>query len=162
MGQRFLAETWRIVPEFPKYEVSNLGRVRRLRSRRFLRFHGWHKWVYYGFGRVKSTGYMHVGKKAIHVMVASAFIGPRPPGKQINHKDGIKTNNTPENLEYVTPAENVRHAVRIGLMPNPNICRFCKQPKSNHKPNCFLVLTKRKLEKELASGAIKLPEVKKC
>jgi hypothetical protein len=51
----------------------------------------------------------------VHKMVAAAFIGPRPDGFHINHKNGIKTDNRVENLEYVTPLENTQHAVRCGL-----------------------------------------------
>ena len=51
----------------------------------------------------------------IHSLVMAAFIGPRPEGYQINHKDGNKANNHVSNLEYITPLENVRHAHRTGL-----------------------------------------------
>jgi hypothetical protein len=53
----------------------------------------------------------------VHEIVTAAFIGPRPAGLHINHKDGIKTHSWPANLEYVTLAENTRHAVRLGLFP---------------------------------------------
>lgn len=53
--------------------------------------------------------------KRIHVMVALVFLGPRPPGMEINHRDGNKRNNSVANLEYVTPAENHEHALRSGL-----------------------------------------------
>lgn len=50
-----------------------------------------------------------------HKLVAMAFIGPRPNGLQINHKDGNKLNNHFSNLEYVTPLENHIHSAKLGL-----------------------------------------------
>lgn len=47
-------------------------------------------------------------------MVARAFIGPRPDGMEINHKDCNFLNNALSNLEYCTPAENRAHANRMG------------------------------------------------
>lgn len=52
-----------------------------------------------------------------HQLVAMAFIGPRFAGYEINHKDGNKANNSVANLEWVTPAENKRHAQKNGLVP---------------------------------------------
>jgi hypothetical protein len=49
----------------------------------------------------------------VHKLVATAFIGPRPAGKEINHRDGNKANNALPNLEYLTPSENMRHSYRV-------------------------------------------------
>ena len=70
------------------------------------------------------SGYPKVGLRtkdrelvnfSIHVLVARAFLGDKPEGLQINHKDGIKTHNHWTNLEYVTCQENVQHAISLGL-----------------------------------------------
>lgn len=51
----------------------------------------------------------------VHQLVAGAFIGPCPAGQEVNHKDGVKSNNSSDNLEYVTRSGNMEHAYAIGL-----------------------------------------------
>lgn len=63
---------------------------------------------YYVFTMDKKTTYYHY-------VVALSFIGERPKKYTINHKNGIKTDNRVENLEYVTYKYNNDHAVKIGL-----------------------------------------------
>lgn len=75
---------------------------------------------------VSSRGYLWVNlwlnckQKSIriHQLVAQAFIGPYPSGKQVNHIDGDKRNNKVTNLEYVTAKENIAHSIRTGLRKN--------------------------------------------
>lgn len=50
----------------------------------------------------------------IHDLVAMAFIGPKPPGFVVNHKNLNKTDNRSCNLEYVTHHENVLHGWENG------------------------------------------------
>lgn len=107
-------EVWAHIPRYEgRYKASNLGNILSLKYR-----------GNYGTEATlslmrQSNGYMRVrllnGKaELVHVLVAEAFIGPKPKGCQINHKNGIKTDNRPENLEWVTPSENCKHKFRIG------------------------------------------------
>ena len=58
----------------------------------------------------------------VHRLVAASFLGmpPSPEHSQINHKDGNKSNNAVENLEYVTPAQNMAHRFACQKGCNPS------------------------------------------
>ena len=52
----------------------------------------------------------------VHKLVANAFLGKS--NLQVDHIDGNKLNNKLNNLEYVTPKENIRRAWEKGLAKN--------------------------------------------
>lgn len=120
-------EVWKAVPGHKGYESSNLGRVRSCdrvitqvrHGKEFSR-----KWKGRILVGVPHRGYFvtKLGKCetlfGIHQLIALAWIGPRPGGAVVNHLNGIKTDNRPENLEYCTSRENVLHAYRTGLLNN--------------------------------------------
>ncbi len=117
--EELAAEEWRPVVGWEgRYEVSNLGRVRTLLSRPRIRRVNPNKGGY-----LRLTMRAPFGTRSVHILVAEAFIGPRPappPGCyriEVNHKDGIKANCRLSNLEYLTQLENGQHASRMGLRP---------------------------------------------
>lgn len=113
------------------YEVSSLGRIRSI-DRQITQTNGA---TYFRKGQlIKSLlygrNYLSVllqvvgGKKqclTVHKMVAKAFL-PNPDGKPyVNHIDLNKTNNCVENLEWVTPSENLIHAIAAGAKKPPPV-----------------------------------------
>lgn len=60
----------------------------------------------------------------IHRVVAFAWLEPPANSSmEVNHKDGNKDNNHPSNLEWCTPAENIRHAISKGLIVHTQAMR---------------------------------------
>ena len=55
--------------------------------------------------------------KTVHSLVAEVWIGKRPVGQDVNHKDGNKLNNRFKNLEYTTKSGNMLHASKFELLP---------------------------------------------
>jgi hypothetical protein len=110
-------EIWRTIERWPRYEVSNHGRIlshwwnppRLLKPSPDLQ----------GRLRITVTDEDRNHKTPrVHVLVAQLFLGPKPEGLEINHKDGIYTNNRDDNLEYCTSERNEEHALEHGLKPH--------------------------------------------
>jgi len=97
-------EVWKRVENWP-YEVSNIGRVRRNDTLRLLS------------PVIDGNGYAHVCLKdgvrrfnsAVHQLVAFAFLPEKPHASCTpNHKNHVRDDNNLDNLEWLTPSEQVR------------------------------------------------------
>ena len=102
-------EKYQVLKSLPVYEVSNFGNVRRIGLEQPLK-------------PAIQNGYLALSlymnniqyKRYVHRLVAEVFIGDCE-SKTINHIDGNKLNNTLQNLEIVSHAENNKHAYNNGL-----------------------------------------------
>lgn len=110
------AEEWRRCKRFPSYAVSNMGRVRRLaradRPGIILRQN------LSGKGGYPEVNLYERGKKAsidVHRLVAEAFCErPSEEHCQVDHLNMDHADCRAENLEWVTPEENIRRSVASG------------------------------------------------
>ena len=106
-----ITEIWKDIEGYEGlYWASNLGNIKSLKK--ILKLNKVAK------GYFHATLYKDGIPKTFkaHRLTAKAFI-PNPENKnEVNHKDGIKTNNNILNLEWNTRAENNRHAIENGLL----------------------------------------------
>jgi hypothetical protein len=96
-----------------RYEVSDLGRVRRTADGYILKDQPWGN---DGYRKVTLSAKNKSKSFLVHRLVACHFIPADPVRPLVNHKDGSRTNNAVENLEWCTQSENLLHASRLGRM----------------------------------------------
>lgn len=106
-------EQWRVVKENPDYLISNFGKFKNKKTNKHRRFFLNPKSGYFQVA-FRQNGSKSDSSKYIHRMVAEAFLEKSSNSKAniVNHKNRIKTDNSLKNLEWVTPKENIDHAVR--------------------------------------------------
>lgn len=114
-----MSEVWKPVVGFEGvYEVSNMGRVRSLDRLTTQRAKGggtcerYRKGVLLRPGKA-TAGHLTVAlgrgnSRLVHHLVLEAFVGPKPPGLECRHLNGVENDNRLENLRWDTRGNNSR------------------------------------------------------
>ena len=130
-------EEWRRIEMAPRYEVSNIGRVRNRETGLIMK------------PKVDRYGYPVIclinGRRkriypTIHRLVALAFkfkSNHKRDKLQVNHIDGNKLNNNVDNLEWVSASKNIRHSYSSDLNLNHNWV-YLKDLKTKNLPKRFV------------------------
>lgn len=111
------SKIWKKIPSFEGYEASNSGEIRSV-NRAVKCRNGIIKNLK---GKVltpciSKDGYQRIalgsryGMQTVHSLIALSFIKNTENKRTVNHKNGIRHDNRPENLEWATYQENIRHS----------------------------------------------------
>jgi hypothetical protein len=121
-------EIWRIISDFPNYEISNLGNIKNISTGCNLKFsivkpskssNKKHK-IYNG---VKLVNNKINKNKLVHRLVATTFI-PNPDKKMyVDHIDGNTINNVVSNLRWATASENRANCVQSNVLKHKGISK---------------------------------------
>lgn len=144
-----MIEEFKEIEEFPKYEVSNLGRVRNKNTGKILKT------------RKSNSGYLYVSfwrdhNRFVHRLVAKTFI-PNPNNyPEVNHINEDKENNCIDNLEWCDHkynsnygTRNIRSAIKRGLrveqysLDGKLIATFSSMREASRKSNIFFASIQR-------------------
>lgn len=100
-----MKEVWKGIADYPMYQISNMGNVRSLFVNRIMKPGNNGK----GYRFIPLHNERGVRNHYIHRLVASAFLGECPEGKEVNHKDANTRNNKLSNLEICDHKYNVQY-----------------------------------------------------
>ena len=121
-------ETWKPIPDFPGYEVSDHGRVRSY-HRHAAGYSGtaWEiadtpRRILKGAYKVKGYQFVSLGRdgncytRMVHRLALEVFVGPCPDGQEACHNDGNPRNNHLSNLRYDSHVANMQDASEHGTL----------------------------------------------
>lgn len=108
-----MSEEWRSIPTCPRYEASNLGRIRVSATHRVIK-----PWTRRGYLKVTITVDGQRKQRFVHCLVAIAWLGRRPSRvHECCHVDGVKAHCQADNLVWGTRRRQVEDKRRHGTLP---------------------------------------------
>lgn len=169
-------EIWKDVQGTLYYQVSNKGRVKRLEHQRWCKPNKSYSTIREriivgsynnskGYHRAQFVLTSGINKTlTVHRLIAIAFV-PNPENKpQVNHIDGDKKNNCPENLEWVTNQENHDHkhlVLKSFNMKTGESCNFTKLKEEQvlQIPELLKTMTQKAIGAKLGVGSSTIAEI---
>lgn len=116
-----LKEGFYYIPYHNWYAINREGLIWSIRYRKFIHMNKHRSARYHTV--VISDDNNKATSIPLHRLLASVFLndGTDRTGMQVDHIDGNRNNNSIENLEWVTPSENVKRSFKLGLRDNKAI-----------------------------------------
>lgn len=116
-------ETWKVISEFPRYEVSDEGNIRQVATKKLMKVHE----MSHGYISLNlSLGRGIKRRVLVHRIVAAAFCSGYTAGYEVDHINGDKSDNRAFNLRWVSPSENIRSAYGDRLHMRSRPCLLYK------------------------------------
>jgi DNA-binding transcriptional regulator YiaG len=134
-------EIWKDIQGYEgNYKVSSLGRVKSIKKNKITLL----KFRNNGKGYNVSALYLNGSRKdlKVHRLVALSFLDNPKNKSQVNHKNGIKSDNRLINLEWCNQSENTIHSYKNGLQK----MKLSEKEVLEIRSNC--VLTQKDLSKK--------------
>jgi len=113
-------DDWKVIKDFKDYYISSKGKVWSLFSENLLK-----PQISYGYYRINIGGKKNSKKMHVHRLVAEAFLENINNYPIVNHKNGVKTDCSVENLEWCSHSENSLHSINI--LGNNNLNSHSKE-----------------------------------
>lgn len=116
-------EIWKRLSDTSLYEASSTGKIRNFKTKKVLK------------PKTNQAGYLVVSLYKVscfvHRLVAETFLKNEKNLPQVNHKNGIKTDNSVKNLEWCSASYNRFHAIEIGIITKIAEAHHCAKLKNS-------------------------------